>query len=242
MEVFMGRSASVVIRATVLTLCVFLAATLTVSAAAPNVRSVSGALVPVVNGNEAEWQTSPTDATNPDWFTFLCSPATSAGCAVPTADLFMRYDCTTNTLYLLAVTRTGNTYAANSANAVQIFPVSGNIIQDAPPYTTNTGPNMWRDLGDGKGFEAAINKVGANNSGPAMTPGTYFGDLFMNINGTTSGRQDIQITMACTPTAVTISTFRAEELSVRENWQWLALGGAGLMALGGVLVFTLRKR
>lgn len=238
----MGRNASVVIRATVLTLCVFLMATLTVSAAAPNVRSVSGALVPVVNGNEAEWQTTPTNATNPDWYTSLCSPSTAASCAVPTGDLFMRYDCTTNTLYLLALARTGNTYSANTANAMSLFPVSGNIIQDAPPYTTNASPNMWRDLGDGKGFEAAINKVGTNNSGPAMTPGTYFGDLFIDINGISSGRQDMQITLACAPTAVTISTFRAEESGGGDNWQLLALGGAGLMALGGVLVYTLRKR
>jgi hypothetical protein len=229
-------------RATALAFAMFMLAALAVSAAAPNVRSVTAANTPVVDGVESDWQTSPTDATNPDWFTFICTPAHNS-CATPTADLFMRYNCTTNTLYVLVLTRAGNTYTVDAVNNFVSTGVSGNLLQDAPPFTTNASPNMWRDLIDGKGFEAAANKFGPNNSGPAITPGTYNNiDFIAEINGIRSGTEDRQLILSCTPTAVTVSSISAEVVDSRGNWTSWALGAAGLVVLGGLMVVAFRRR
>src|SRR6185369_15313123 len=109
-------------RAIILAVVVFVMAATAALAMAPNVRKAGGTTgvpVPVVDGNQSEWQTTPLTSTNPDWFAYMCTGSGGGGinCASDKihGDLFLRYDCGHNVLIGLALSDRGFTYAPGSA-------------------------------------------------------------------------------------------------------------------------------
>src|SRR5436190_23680196 len=89
-------------RSLVLSMVLFTLAIYSALAVAPNVRTVpdgtASGTIPVVNGSASEWQTSPLNASNPDWYGSICVPGPSTSCPNPGADIFMRVSCNVGTL------------------------------------------------------------------------------------------------------------------------------------------------
>jgi hypothetical protein len=229
-------------RATILAVAAFIMATLAVSAAYPNAVTKGTA---VVDGSAAEWTTSPLNASNPDWFLATCSGGGAGGqanCASPTGDLFLRFDCNTHTLFVLELADRGFAYNASAIDDwIAIGGINNKVVLDSTPYTTNTAPPMWRDLTNGTGYEAAINK---DQNGTNLAPGNTYSIIFhAHINGTTSGSGSVDVLLpSCTPTAVTVSSLSADSDNSGMNIAMVALGGAGLVVLGGLVFFAARKR
>ena len=227
-------------RSLILATLMFVVAALAVSAAAPNVRAASA----VVDGNESEWQVTPLNSSNPDWFLATCSGGGAGGhanCANPSGDLFLRFDCNTHTLFVLELADRGFAYTVDaSANWIAVGGISNKVVVDQNPYLTNTAPPMWRDLTDGKGYEAAINQDQNNTN---LAAGQTYSMIFhANINATTSGSGSVNVTLpSCTPSAVTVSSISAEPVGGGMNLAALMFGGMGLVLLGGLVVVAVRK-
>ena len=240
----MFSSMKIARRSMVLAFGLFLLAAFAVSAAYPNTVHVGSA---VVNGSASEWQTTPTNATNPDWFLATCNgggPGGNANCASPTGDLFLRFDCTASvhTLYVLELADRGFAYTATSLDDwIAIAGISNKVVDDGAPYTTNTTPPMWRDLSNGTGYEAAINK---DNTGANLVPGGTYSIIFhTNINGTTSGSGSVDVKLpTCDPSAVTLSSMSTQSAESGMGWAMVGLGALGIVTLGGMLFVLARKR
>ena len=127
---------------------------------------------------------------------------------------------------------------------IDISGVSGHVIVDGPPYSTNSSPNMIRDLTNGTGYEAAISKIGANNTGPGLANGQTYNLIFnLNIDGTSRGTDPRAVTMPdCRPTAVTVASMSAESSDGNFTRAMTVLGAFGLVVLGGLLVLGVRNR
>jgi hypothetical protein len=242
-------------RSLVLSMVLFTLAIYSAFAVAPNVRKVPdgtpSGTIPVVDGNASEWQTSPLDASNKDWYGPICVPSASVPCPNPGADIFMRVSCNVatlapDTLYLLVVMRSPHTFGQHNAvnTWIDIGGVSGHVIVDGPPYSTNSSPNMIRDLTNGTGYEAAISKVGANNTGPGLANGQTYNLIFnLSIDGTSRGTDPRAVTMPdCHPTAVTVTSMSAESSDGNFARAMGVLGAFGVVVLGGLLVLVVRNR
>jgi hypothetical protein len=230
-------------RSLVLALAVFMLGVLAAAAAAPNVRPDPGGTA--VDGNASEWQVSPLSASNPDWFSVTCTGGGGGGTSCPGAergDVFLRYNCTSHTLFVLMLADRGFAYQIDPVNNwIAVGGISNKVVRDAAPYTTNAAPPMWRDLTNGTGAEAGIDK---DQNGVNLAPGqTYSMNFHTENGGATSGTNDVQVTLpSCTPTAVTVSTMSAASSDGSLNLALVALGGAGLVVLGGLVFVAARKR
>ena len=221
--------------AALLAFSVFMLAALAVVAAAPTARHGSA----VVDGVANEWIITPTNATNPDWFSASCAPA-GTSCTTPSGDIFLRFACSStnvanSTLYILGMARPGSTYAVGDSANNWIALTTGNnkIIRDGTPFTTNTSPPMWRDLTNGRGFEAAL----------TFAPGTYSLNFHMFVNGTTSGSDFETVNLTCDPSAVTLSSMSAQSLGDGIDWSMLGLVvGLGVLTLGAAGFAVARRR
>ena len=202
-----------------------------ISAAAPAVRVDPGGTS--VDGSANEWQVAPNDGTNPDWFSLTCTGGGGGGTSCATAkqygDLFLRYNCTSNSLFVLMYADRGKAYDPGNpgANWIKIAPKSSPVIQEG-----NAG---WANLTNGMGYEAVLTKDG---NGSAFVPGNSYSINFHSMmGGTTSGTGDTQVDLPrCdVPTAVSLRTFTAGTNS-SHSFPALPVLGAGLTALAAVVV------
>jgi hypothetical protein len=188
-----------------------------VSAVAPNVRQVFTTPVTTVDGNAGDWQVTPLNSTNPDWFSVTCTGGGGGGISCPGAeygDLFLRFQCSTHTLYVLGLADRGKAYSNDPVGWIGIDTLAGGkpqnkkVVFGQAPYTANLTPPMWRDLPGGTGYEAAIDKDFAGN---ALVAGTsYTMNFHATMGGATSGTNATTVTLPeCFPTAVTLSSFNA---------------------------------
>ena len=210
------------------------------SAGAPDVVGITGnppSTIFTTDGSSTEWGTL--GSTNPYWFASTCTGGGggSTTCPNPNGDLYLSFTCTTNTLNVLFVAKSG-TYAVNDStnNWISIGGVNNKVVNDGIPYTTNTSPNMWRDLGTNDGYEAAV-KYGIVKNNPTSTwapGGSYTVNFHAFVDGVTSGTNDITVNIPCQPTAVTLSGFQAQTESSVSNHGNLA----GIATLGGILVLA----
>jgi hypothetical protein len=210
------------------------------SAAAPSVRvdppSPDNA---VVDGSENEWQVTPTAATNPDWFSVTCTGNGGGGTSCSGneyGDLFLRYNCTSNSLFVLMYADRGKDYTSNpSANWIKIAGGHGNspVIQE--------GDAGWANLTNGMGYEAMVAKDGAGN---AFVPGnSYSINFHSQMGGTTSGTGETTVTLPkCdVSTAVSLHTFTASA-SGGHYFPALPVLGVGMVVLGAVVAVRRPRR
>ena len=177
------------------------------------------------------------------WFSAMCTGNDLPPCTgAERGDVFLRYNCNTQTLFALMLSDRGFTYTPGQAD--NWISVGGNtkVVSDGAPYTTNNAPdNRWRDLGTNDGAEAAIHTD--QNGAPLVTGGTYTMNFHIEVNTTqTSGTKSVQIVLPRPPTAVTFSSLSAESNDSSLNLALVALGGAGLVVLGGLVFVAARKR
>jgi len=222
--------------AIVLALAVFVMATLAVSAAPTTV--VQGTAV--VDGNKGEWNTTIGGA---DWYSPMCTGNDVVPCTgAEHGDVFLRYDCTAHTLFALMLADRGFPYTPGQANNwIAVGAINHKVVSDGSPFTTNTSPPMWRDLTTSDGAEAAINKD--ENGTTLVNGGTYLINFHIEVAQTaTSGTGFISVKLPCPPSAVTVSSISAENTDSGMNLALLALSGAGLVVLGGLVFVAARKR
>ena len=201
----------------------------------------------MVNGNASEWTTTPTNAINPDWYLATCSGGGAGGtanCVSPSGDLFLRFDCTASvhTLYILELADRGFPYSASTINDwITVGGISNKVVRDDTPFTTNSAPPMWRDLANGTGYEAAINK---DENGANLVQGATYSIIFHAfIDGTTSGSGPVDVKLpVCDPSAVTVSSMSAVAMDDGAGWAMLGLGALGIVTLGSVVFVIARKR
>jgi hypothetical protein len=203
----------------------------TLSAAAPSVRVDPGGTA--VDGNASEWQVAPTDATNPDWFSYTCTGSGGGGTSCDPSkqygDLFLRYSCTANSLFVLMYADRGKAYDQNDPanNWIKIAPQNSPAIQEGDPG--------WANLTNGMGYEAVLTKDG---NGSAFVPGSsYTINFHSHMAGATSGTGSTTVTLpTCnTPTAVSLRTFTAGTNGGR-SFPALPVFGVGMIALGAVVM------
>ncbi len=235
-------------RSLFLTLAVLAMTAITVLAVAPNVTSVSGSSIPVVNGNDSEWTTSP-GPTNADWFSSMCSPA-STSCAWGIHDLFLRFDCSASTLYILVLATNGGSFQTGAPANNWVTMGSGVgvvVVNQGSPYTDagTTAPPIWRDVVTDthgyRGYEAAIN---LDNNAAALVPGQTYSMNFQFARSDTAkySTGTINVTLpGCAPTAVTVSGLSAQPADGGLSRAEIALGGIGAAMLGGLVVLAARK-
>ena len=186
-----------------------------------------------VDGNASEWQVTPTDATNPDWFSYTCTGGGGGGisCAANKiyGDLFLRYNCTSKSLFVLMYADRGKTYDQNSPanNWIKIAPKNSPVIQEED--------SAWANLTDGMGYEAVLTKDGNGN---AFVPGTSYSINFHSwMVGATSGTGSTTVTLpSCNPTAVSMQTFTASTNGGRSSLPDLPLFGVAMASLAAVVV------
>ncbi len=202
-----------------------------ISAAAPSVRVDPGGTS--VDGNANEWLLTPTDGTNPDWFSYTCTGGAGGdiSCNINKiyGDLFLRYNCASNSLFVLMYADRGKDYDAGNpgANWIKIDPQSSPVIQE--------GDAGWANLNNGKGYEAVLTKDG---NGSAFVPGnSYSINFHSSMGGTTSGTGMTTVTLPkCdVPTAVSLRIFTASA-SGGHSLPVLPLLGVGMTALAAVVV------
>ena len=224
-------------RSLVLALAVFMLGALAAAAAVPNVRLDPGGTV--VDGSKAEWNTT---IGGPDYFSAMCTGNDVPPCTgQERGDVFLRYNCSTHTLYALMLSDRGFTYSPGQAD--NWIAVGGNtkVVSDGAPYTTNSAPPMWRDLTTSDGAEAAINQD--QNGNPLVNGNTYQMNFHIEVNTTqTSGTKLVSVVLPCQPTAVTVASLSADSTDSSLNLSLVALGGAGLVVLGGLVFVAARKR
>jgi len=207
-----------------------LALPMAISAAAPSVRVDPGGTT--VNGSASEWQVTPTDGTNPDWFSMTCTGGGGGGINCPGSeygDLFLRYNCTSNSLFVLMYADRGYIYDQNDPadNWIKIAPTNSPAIQEG-----NAG---WANLTNGMGYEAVLTKDGNSN---AFVPGTsYTINFHSHMGGKTSGTGSTTVTLPrCdVPTAVSLRTLSASTKGGR-SLPALPVLGVGMVALAAVVV------
>ncbi|HEX9075902.1 MAG TPA: hypothetical protein VF932_08985 [Anaerolineae bacterium] len=169
------------------------------------------------DGNEGEWDTRlPTSAPpNRDWVASTCLNGIQP-CANPTGDLFLRFDATApattgtpnhGTLFVLWVARPGFTYSqdptncgsgggAPCMNSVELVAspagVKGIFDEDSTKFLNATYPgnDVWRQLTDGKGWEAALIEWSCN------TPRTW--NLHSSVSSQDSSTGPVDMTFTCT--------------------------------------------
>lgn len=231
----------------VFAIVVFALAAVGALASAPAVRKVT--VAPVVDGNKAtfpnEWNTT---IGGPDWYSPMCTGNDVVPCTgAEHGDVFLQFKCTTSmtgTLFVLMLADRGYPYSVGDSvnNWIAQDTINHKLINDGAPYTTNSAPPMWRDLGTNDGAEVAISK---NYAGVDLqSSGVITLNFHIEVAQTaTSGTGFIQVQLpSCAPTAVTVSTLSADASDSSLSLALLALGGAGLVVLGGLVFVAARKR
>jgi hypothetical protein len=219
--------------AAIVVVVLLLALPVVISAAAPSVREDPGGTT--VDGKENEWQVTPTDGNNPDWFSYTCTGAAGGGISCELSkqygDLFLRYNCSSNSLFVLMYADRGKTYDPGNpgANWIKIAPQSSPVIQEGDPGWANLTGEMGYT-----GYEAVLTKDG---NGSAFVPGTdYMIDFHSSMAGATSGTGETTVTLPkCNTTAVSLRTFTAGTNGGR-SLPALPLLGVGMLALAAVVM------
>jgi hypothetical protein len=215
--------------AAIVIVVLLLALPVVISAAAPSVRADPGGTT--ADGNESEWQVTPTDGTNPDWFSYTCTG--SSGGAISCSpekqygDLFLRYNCTSNSLYVLMYADRGKTYNPGNpgANWIKIAPQNSPVIQEGDPG--------WANLTNGMGYEAVLTKDGNGN---AFVPGSsYTINFHSSMAGATSGTGETSVILPSCTTAVSLRTFTTGTNDGR-SFPALPVLGVGMVALAAVVM------
>jgi hypothetical protein len=224
-------------RSLVLAVAVFMLGALAAAAAVPNVRQDPGGTV--VDGSKAEWNTT---IGGIDYFSAMCTGNDVPPCTgAERGDVFLRYNCSTHTLYALMLSDRGYTYTPGQVD--NWIAVGGNtkVVSDGAPFTTNSAAPMWRDLTTNDGAEASLDKD--QNGANLVNGGTYQINFHIEVNTTqTSGTKLVTVVLPCAPTAVSVSTISAESTGVGINLAVIALSAAGLVVLGGLVFVAARKR
>ena len=224
-------------RSFLLALALFMLGALAAFAAVPNVRQDPGGTV--VDGSKAEWNTT---IGGVDWFSAMCTGNDVPPCTgAERGDTFLRYNCSTHTLYALMLADRGFAYTPGQTD--NWIAVGGNtkVVSDGAPFTSNSAPPMWRDLTTNDGAEAAINQD--QNGAALVNGGTYQINFHIEVNQTqTSGTKLATVVLPCAPTAVTVASLSADATDSSLSLALVALGGAGLLVLGGLVFVAARKR
>ena len=77
----------------------------------------------------------------------------------------------------------------------------------------------------------------------ALNGGTYQINFHIEVSTTqTSGTKLVDVILPCAPTAVTVASLSADATDSSLNLALLALAGAGLVVLGGLVFVAQRKR
>ena len=180
-------------RSVVLAVALFMLGALAAFAAVPNVRQDPGGTV--VDGSKAEWNTT---IGGVDYFSAMCTGNDTPPCTgQERGDVFLRYNCSTHTLYALMLSDRGYTYAPGQAN--NWIAVGGNtkVVSDGSPYTSNTSAPMWRDLANNEGAEASINQD--QNGAALVNGGTYSINFHIEVNSTQRTRGVVDGNMILAP-------------------------------------------
>jgi hypothetical protein len=215
----------IVKRAAVLAFAMFVVAVFAVSAVAPSV--VNGTAT--VDGSSAEWNPS---TGGPDFFSPMCTGFKCDSNHPVVANLFLRYACATQTMYVLVLATAGNTFNQGTGNFVAVN-TEGNKVVD--PSSGNIGPPPnFEYLGNGQGWEASF----------TIAPGSFNIWFESTVNGATGGTPGkfIPVDPGCSSTAVTVSSMSAHVLDDGAGWAILGLGALGIVTLGSVVFVIARKR
>ncbi|MBI5877673.1 MAG: hypothetical protein HZB53_08490 [Chloroflexi bacterium] len=151
----------------------------------------------VVDGNSSEWTLAN------DFFSNMC---TAFDCSKPTtAKLYLRYDCSTQTMYALVKVQPGSTLDSTSGNDawIAVNTISNKVVSQSSGNNGVAPDFAW--LTTNNGFEASF---------PAASYGTSFTlKAHINVNsGNTSGTPGfVQVTIACP--SISASTTRSGNLA-----------------------------
>ncbi|MBI5876193.1 MAG: hypothetical protein HZB53_00965 [Chloroflexi bacterium] len=164
-----------------------------VSAAAPNPTYGSA----VVDGNRGEWNLTS------DFFSNMC---TAFDCSKPTtAKLYLRYDCSTQTMYALVKVQPGSTLDSTSTNDawLAVNTISNKVVSKSSGNNGTPPDFAWLSTNDG--YEASFS---------AASYGTSFNiKAHINVNGgNTSGTPGfVSVSIACP--SIRASTTRSGNLA-----------------------------
>jgi hypothetical protein len=192
-----------------------------------------------VEGTPSEWGTF--DTANPYYLTDLCVAGDCAGQA-HVGRLFMHYTCENDMIYFAVTATSPLTYTASTSNLLAQNTIGNVLLNDAPPYNTNTDQNgpVWRDFTSGaSGFEAGF---------PFARASIVTLTVQALIN-TTSGGQPVLtstgfhtfVMPTCVPTAVTLSDFHAQQSAPQSDWKLGLVGILGLIGVSGIGLFMRRS-
>lgn len=194
-----------------------------------------------IDGNPNEWGNI-TSSANPYFLTNVCVGGDCVN-QPQVGRLYGHYTCDNNMLYFIVSANTGLANTANATNNFLAQNTPGNIIMSGgTPYTSNTNQNapIWRYLTTGgSGFEAAY----------PFNPGTLI-TLYVQafINTTPGGQPQIAstgvhnyIVPGCGTTAVTLSSFNAQNDVSTANWALGLVGILGMVGLTGASIALWRR-
>ncbi|MBI5300648.1 MAG: hypothetical protein HY868_00810 [Chloroflexi bacterium] len=214
-----------------LLVAIILIVSVTFVSAATFVLQITGA--GTVNGTPDEWGTP--DASNPYYITDLCINGDCVN-QPRVGRLFAHYTCDNDMVYMYVAPFTGLTYTTDATNNFLAQNTLSNILMnDAPPYTTNTNQNqpIWRDLTPaGSGFEAGY--PFARGVPVTLTVNAIISSTTASTSFHTFGIP------GCVPTAVSLSNLRAEATG---GFDIMLSGIAilGLIGVAGVGLFVWRR-
>ena len=202
------------------------------SAAAPSVANGTA----TIDGSIGEWTTSPKDSSNEDWF----APSHLAGKDSKPAvgDVFARYDCSTETMSVLALHRTsGEVQIDQNADETRVEIDGGTIVNSSDSSFAWVNPAGNR--ADGWEASFTVAKPPANDTPEEHTIRVHY--LFDD-GGEAGQTADfagatIDLSLLCTgdgPTAISLSgTLGTSQTS-------MPMGSiAAIAAVGGLMVATL---
>jgi hypothetical protein len=182
-----------------------------ISAEHPSVRVDPGGTAADGIVKVGEWNVTPLAASNEDWFSVTCTGSAGGATSCPgdeRGDLFLRYNCDTNSLYVLMLADRGYAYTPGDStnNWIKMADKHGNIVAKV----SQPGDSNWFDLTDpaNGGFEAVLTVDGLG--APLVDGASYMINFHSFMGGVTSGTGETLVSLPiCQPTAVSLRTFTA---------------------------------
>jgi hypothetical protein len=213
-----------------------LALPVVISAAAPSVRIDPGGTA--ADGHRSEWNVTPRDSSNSDWFSVTCTGDGGGGTSCDgneRGDLFLRYNCDTNSLYVLMYADREYAYTPGDPvnNWIKMANAKGNVVIKV---SYDGAPN-WFNLPApaNEGFEVLLTQDGVG--APLVDGASYAINFHSFMGGVTSGTGETTVTLpSCDPTAVSLQTLSASTNGGRSSLPGLPLFGVGIASLAAVVV------